>query len=70
MIAWINVADRGVSYGSVRAENHGTITSSGDATAVAGEIIDTDAAVRALFWSITGDAIADSGDATSSTPAP
>ena len=64
VIAWINVADRGVSYGSVRAENHGTITSSGDATAVAGEVIDTDAAVRALYWSITGDAITDSGDAT------
>ena len=64
VIAWINVGDRGVSYGSVRAENHGTITSSGDATAVAGEVIDTDAAVRALYWSSAGVEITDAGDAT------
>ena len=63
VIAWINAGDRGVSYGSVRAENHGTITSSGDAN-VPEEGFDTDAAVRALFWSWSGDEITDAGDAT------
>ena len=63
LIAWINAGDRGTSYGSVRAENHGTITSSGSSN-VPQEGFDTDAGVRTLFWSWTGDEIADAGDAT------
>ena len=64
LLAWINAADRGTSYGSARAENHGTVMTSGDATAVAGEVIDSDGGVRALYWSFTGDEITDAGDAT------
>ena len=60
LVAGINAGDAGTAYGSVRAENHGTITSSGRAYREDGH---TDAGVSAVFFSFT-DPITDAGDAT------
>ena len=60
MVAAINAGDTGRAYGSVRAENHGTITTAG---AAFGEDGHTDAGVTVSFFSFTTP-IADAGDAT------
>ena len=57
VIAAINAGEAGTAYGSVRAENHGTIVSSG--------ANEGDAAVRALFFTFSETVtITEAGDAT------
>ena len=63
IIAAVDVRDRGTSFGSARAENAGTISTSGgpgDGT----DPTQTASGVVAAFFSTSDDAISDAGDAT------
>ena len=63
IIASLDVRDRGTSFGSVRAENAGSISTSGgpgDGT----DPTQTASGVVAAFFSTSNDVIADAGDAT------
>ena len=62
LVAAINVGDAGTANGSVRAENHGTITTSG--AAEGDDDGNTDAGVSAVFFTFETTPITDAGDAT------